>query len=51
MDDKPATKRRERKKRNAEQLDADAKQLIDNNAEPNPEADAEGIIAGDTVPF
>jgi hypothetical protein len=50
-EDKPATKRRERKKRNAEQLDADAKQLIENNAEANPEADAEGIIAEDTVPF
>lgn len=49
-EDKP-TKRRERKKRNAEQLDTDAKQLIENNAEPNPEADAEGIIAGDDVPF
>lgn len=49
--DTVVTKRRERKKRNAEQLDADAKQLINNNAEPNPEADAEGIIAGDTVPF
>lgn len=49
--DTVVTKRRERKKRNAEQLDTDAKQLIENNAEPNPEADAEGIIAGDTVPF
>lgn len=49
--DTVVTKRRERKKRNAEQLDTDAKQLIENNAEPNPEADAEGIIVGDTVPF
>ena len=49
--DTVVTKRRERKKRDAEQVDADAKQLIENNAEPNPEADAEGIIAGDTVPF
>ena len=44
--DTVVTKRRERKKRNAEQLDADAKQLIENNAEP----DAEEVIT-DTVPF
>lgn len=47
-EDKP-TKRRERKKRNAEQLDADTQALVENNAEP--EADAEGIIANETVPF
>ena len=47
-EDKPQSKRRERKKRNADQLDADAKQLIDNNAET---VDAEEIISGDTVPF
>lgn len=47
-EDKP-TKRRERKKRGAEQLAADTQALVENNAEP--EADAEGIIAGDTVPF
>lgn len=44
--DTVVTKRRERKKRNAEQLDADAKQLIENNAEP----DAEEVLT-DTVPF
>lgn len=43
--DTVVTKRRERKKRNAEQLDADTKQLIDNNME------AEGIMANETVPF
>ena len=45
-EDKP-TKRRERKKRDAEQLDADAKQLIENNKET---MDAEEVIT-DTVPF
>lgn len=49
-EDKP-TKRRERKKRDAEQLAADTQALVENNAEPNPEADAEGIIANETVPF
>lgn len=49
-EEKP-TKRRERKKRDAEQLAADTQALVENNAEANPEADAEGIIAGDTVPF
>lgn len=42
------TKRRERKKRDAEQLDADAKQLIDNNKEAE---ETDEIISGETVPF
>ena len=39
------TKRRERKKRNAEQLDADAKQLIENNAEED------DVLSDGEVPF
>lgn len=50
VDNTVVTKRRERKKRNADQLEADAKQLIDNNKETEV-VDAEGIIANDTVPF
>ena len=39
------TKRRERKKRNAEQLDADAQQLIENNAEED------DVLSDGEVPF
>lgn len=48
---KPVNKRRERKQRAAEQLEKDAAELIANTTEPNPEADAEGVIVEDTVPF
>lgn len=45
MGDTVVTKRRERKKRNAEQLDADAQQLIDNNA------DEDDVLSDGEVPF
>ena len=45
VDTPVVTKRRERKKRNAEQLDADAKQLIDNNAEED------DVLSDGDVPF
>ena len=45
VDTTVVTKRRERKKRNAEQLDADAKQLIENNAEED------DILSDGEVPF
>ena len=46
VDTTVVTKRRERKKRNAEQLDADAKQLIENNAETE-----DDILSDGEVPF
>ena len=46
VDTTVVTKRRERKKRNAAQLDADAQQLIDNNAETE-----DDILSDGEVPF